>query len=165
MKRHIPLALVFAAGLALGQPALAQEVEFKGLQQDSSLPVQVNADSLSVDQASGLATFDGNVVVTQGGMTIKSGNARVENAADGNGIAKIYFTGRVTFAAGTEAAQANDAVYTVATGEIVLTGDVLLTQGTTTIAGQKMVYDLEKGTGQMQGRVQTSFTPKSGKAP
>ncbi|MBC2834976.1 lipopolysaccharide transport periplasmic protein LptA [Paragemmobacter straminiformis] len=161
MKRNFPLALFLVAATAIGQPVLAQQIEFKGLQQDSSLPVEVAADSLAVDQTSGLATFDGNVVVVQGDMTIKAGNARVEYAADGTGIAKLYFSGRVTFAGGTEAAQADEAVYTVAAGEVVMTGDVLLTQGSTTIAGQKMVYDLQKGTGKMEGRVQTSFTPKS----
>lgn len=153
----------FLLFVALGQMAAAQQIQFKGLQQDSSLPVEVAADQLSVDQGTGLAVFDGNVVVTQGAMTIKAANARVEYAQDGKGIAKLYFSGRVTFAGGTEAAQADDAVYTVATGEVVLTGDVLLTQGKTTIAGQKMVYDLQKGTGQMQGRVQTTFTPESAK--
>lgn len=156
---------LFAALIALAIPASAQQIEFKGLQQDSSLPVNVASDKLSVDQSSGQATFDGNVVVTQGGMTIKAANARVENNPDGSGIAKLYFSGRVSFATATEAAEADDAVYTVASGEVVMTGDVLLTQGATTIAGQKLVYDLNAGTGQMEGRVQTSFVPKSGTAP
>ena len=159
------VALILASLLALAPPASAQQVEFKGLQQDPTLPVEVGADSLAVDQGTGLATFDGNVLVTQGAMTIKAGNARVEYAKGGTGISKLFFSGRVTFTGGTEAAQADDAVYTVATGEVVLTGDVLLTQGSTTIAGQKMVYDLQKGTGRMEGRVQTTFTPESGKTP
>ena len=162
MKR--PIALI-AICVALALPAAAQQIEFRSLQQDSSLPVEVAADSLSVDQSSGLAVFDGNVIVTQGAMTIKAGNARVENRADGSGIERLFFTGRVTFASDTEAAEADEAVYTVAEGQVVMTGDVLLTQGQTTIAGQKLVYDLQKGTGQMQGRVQTSFVPKSGAAP
>ncbi len=162
MKRPLVLFALFAA---LALPAVAQQIEFRSLQQDSSLPVEVAADSLSVDQSSGLAVFDGNVVVTQGAMTIKAANARVENKTDGSGIERLFFTGRVTFASDTEAAEADEAVYTVAEGQVVMTGDVLLTQGQTTIAGQKLVYDLQKGTGQMQGRVQTSFVPKSGTTP
>lgn len=170
MKRLVTLsatvlATAFATVLALALPAAAQQIEFKSLQQDSSLPVQVNADSLSVDQSTGIAVFDGNVVVTQGAMTIKSAKARVQNRADGSGIDKLFFTGRVLFSSKTEAAEADEAVYTVANGEVVMTGDVLLTQGPTTIAGQKLVYDLQKGTGTMQGRVQTTFVPKSGTSP
>jgi lipopolysaccharide export system protein LptA len=36
---------------------------------------------------------------------------------------------------------------------------VLLTQGTTTISGERLVYNLDAGTGTMDGRVQTVFTP------
>lgn len=166
MKRTFALLIpLLAALLAFAAPAVAQEIKFKSLQQDSSLPVNVASDSLSVDQSSGLAVFDGNVVVTQGAMTIKSAKARVQNNADGSGIEKLFFTGGVTFASETEAAEASEAVYTVASGEVVMTGNVLLTQGPTTIAGQKLVYDLQKGTGTMQGRVQTSFVPKSGETP
>lgn len=166
MKRPFALtAALLAAMLAIAPAAMAQEIRFKSLQQDSSLPVNVASDSLSIDQSSGLAVFDGNVVVTQGTMTIKSAKARVQNKSDGSGIEKLFFTGGVTFASETEAAEAKEAVYTVASGEVVMTGDVLLTQGPTTIAGQTLVYDLQKGTGTMQGRVQTSFVPKSGETP
>lgn len=166
MKRHLALSVpLLALLLALAGPASAQQIQFKSLQQDNSLPVNVASDSLSVDQSTGIAVFDGNVVVTQGAMTIKSASARVENKADGNGIEKLFFTGRVTFSSDTEAAEANEAVYTVDKGEVVMTGDVLLTQGSTTIAGQTLVYDLKNGTGTMQGRVQTTFVPKTGTAP
>lgn len=166
MKRIFALTIpLLAALLGIASPAMAQEIKFKSLQQDSSLPVNVASDSLSVDQTSGLALFDGNVIVTQGAMTIQSAKARVQNSADGSGIEKLFFDGGVTFASETEAAEANEAVYTIASGEVVMTGDVLLTQGPTTIAGQKLVYDLQKGTGVMQGRVQTTFVPKSGEAP
>ncbi len=160
MTRALALfALLFACAV----PAFAQEVKFQSLKQDSSLPVQVTSDSLAVDQSGGIANFEGNVVVTQGDMVIKSAKARVENKADGSGVDKIYFTGPVTFHSPTEAAASDGAVYTVDSGEVVMTGNVLLTQGKTTIAGQKLVYDLQKGTGQMQGRVQTTFIPKSAK--
>lgn len=166
MKRPLfQLVPLLAVLLALAAPAAAQDVEFKSLRQDSSLPVNVASDSLSVDQTTGIAIFDGSVVVTQGAMTIKSAKARVQNKPDGSGIEKLFFSGRVTFASDSEAAEADEAVYTLATGELVLTGDVLLTQGPTTIAGQKLVYDLQNGTGTMQGRVQTTFVPNSGKTP
>jgi lipopolysaccharide export system protein LptA len=42
-----------------------------------------------------------------------------------------------------------------------MTGDVLLTQGGATIAGQKLTLDLTTGLGQMEGRVTTTFAPKA----
>lgn len=134
-------------------------IDLSGLKQDTSLPVEVTADRLSVDQATGLATFEGNVVVIQGEMRISAGSARIEYLPDGKGIAKVLFDGRVLFASPTDAAEASSAIYTIASGEVVMTGDVLLTQGQTTISGNRLVYNLDAGTGSMEGRVQTTFVP------
>lgn len=156
MRATILLALVALTPV----PALAQTaIDLTGLQQDTSLPVEVEADKLAVDQATGQATFSGNVKVTQGEMTITAGEARVEYTADGTGIDRVLLSGRVLFASPTDAAEANEAVYTISSGEVVLTGDVLLTQGQTTISGGRLVYDLDAGTGSMEGRVQTVFVP------
>jgi lipopolysaccharide export system protein LptA len=59
----------------------------------------------------------------------------------------------------TDAAESKEAVYTIGSGNLVMTGDVLLTQGKSAIAGQKLVIDLKAGTGTMQGRVSTTFVP------
>lgn len=154
------LILTLALFPVTGGFAMAQtSINLTGLQQDTTLPVEVTADSLSVDQGTGLATFAGNVVVKQGEMTISAGTARIEYLPDGKGIAKVLLDGRVLFASPTDAAEADTAVYTIASGEVVMTGNVLLTQGQTTISGNRLVYDLDAGTGSMEGRVQTVFVP------
>ncbi len=71
--------------------------------------------------------------------------------------------GGVTLTSPTEAAEGREAVYTVTSGEVVMTGDVLLTQGGSTIAGQKLIVDLDTGTGRMDGRVKTVIDPKATK--
>lgn len=142
-----------------GQSVAQTSINLTGLQQDTSLPVEVTADSLSVDQGSGLATFSGNVQAKQGDMTISAATARIEYLPGGQGISKVFFDGRVLFASPTDAAEADAAVYTIASGEVVMTGDVLLTQGQTTISGNRLTYDLDAGTGTMEGRVQTVFVP------
>lgn len=160
MAAALRATLILASLLSLTAPAMAQTaIDLSGLKQDTTLPVEVAADTLAVDQADGQATFTGNVKVTQGDMTISAGTARVEYAADGKGIDRILLTGRVLFASPTDAAEANEATYTIASGQVILTGDVLLTQGSTTISGGRLVYDLDQGTGSMEGRVQTVFTP------
>ena len=58
-----------------------------------------------------------------------------------------------------DAAEAQEAVYTIGSGVIVLSGDVLLTQGPSAMAGQKLTINLKDGTGVMEGRVTTTFQP------
>ena len=65
-------------------------VSFGGLTQDTTLPVQVSADQLSVSQTDGRAEFSGNVVVTQGAMTLSAGRIAVEYNADRSGIARLF---------------------------------------------------------------------------
>ena len=53
-------------------------VAFGGLKADTSLPVEMNADSLAVNQTDGTAVFSGNVIVTQGAMKLSAAEIRVE---------------------------------------------------------------------------------------
>ena len=157
-----PAAALLALSLLAG-PAAAQtaSVDFGGLIQDTSAPVEVEADSLSIDQAAGNAVFEGNVLVVQETMRMTAPRVEVDYAPGGGAeaIRQITATGGVTLANETEAAEAQEAVYDVEQGNIVMTGDVLLTQGSTALAGQRLTLDLDTGTGRMEGRVRTVFQP------
>lgn len=156
--------LGFAVLLALPVPALAQgaKVAFGGLKQDTSLPVEITADSLEVNQTDGEATFSGNVLVGQGDMRLSAARIRVEYDDGGKGIKTLHATGGVTIVNATDAAEAQEAVYTIASGNVVMTGNVLLTQGPNAISGERLVLNLRDGTGVMEGRVKTVFTPGGG---
>lgn len=172
-----PLPLALAAMLCLSLPLAAQDateadpeaaaaesggagVELKGgLRQDTSAPVEVESDQLTVDQDAGTAIFTGNVRVKQGEMRMTAAEATLEYTEDGNDVERVVMTGGVTMTNGKESAKGKDAVYTIATGEVVMTGDVLLTQGKSTINGTKLTVDLDTGLGRMEGRVQTVFVP------
>lgn len=145
-------------------PVLAQgtQVAFGGVRQDPSLPVEVTADSLSVNQSDGTAVFRGNVMAVQGEMRLTAGEVRVEYAQGGGAIERLHASGGVTLVNATDAAEAAEAVYTLATGNVVMTGNVLLTQGQNAIAGERLVLDLRAGTGVMEGRVRTVFRPGAG---
>jgi len=154
------LSLACALGLLpLAASAQAATVAFGGLKQDTTLPVEIASDQLTVNQADGRAIFTGNVLAAQGDMRLSAAVVEVEYSADGKGIARLHASGGVTLASLSEAAEAQDAVYTIASGVVVMTGDVLLTQGASAISGQKLVVDLTTGTGTMEGRVQTVFVP------
>lgn len=155
--------VVIAAMMAFAAPALAEgtNVAFGGLKADTRLPVEVTAENLSVNQADGTANFAGDVLVKQGEMRLSAAAIRVEYSADGKEISRLHATGGVLLVNLTDAAEAAEAVYTIATGEVVMTGNVLMTQGQTAIKGQRLVIDLKSGTGRMEGGVTTTFTPGS----
>lgn len=151
--------------LSLPFAALAQAASFALAKQgfDGSQPVEVTADSLNIDQASGKAVFDGNVLVVQGEVRMSAGKVEVTYGTDQNGapsgIAMLQASGGVTFVTANEAVEAREAVYSVETSVVTLSGDVLLTQGASAIAGDRLVVNLTQGTGQMEGRVRTVFNP------
>lgn len=147
---------VLCAGSVSAQQA---DVRFGGLKQDTTLPVEVTADSLSVDQADGSALFTGNVLAKQGEMRLSAATVRVEYSADGAGIQRLLASGGVTLVSPTDAAEAAEAVYTIDSGMVVMSGNVLLTQGNAAISGESLTVNLKDGTGTMTGRVKTVFTP------
>lgn len=155
------LLRIFCFAVALSGAASAQQadIRFEGLRSDPTLPVEVTSDNLSVDQASGAALFTGNVVAKQGEMRLTAGTVRVEYTDGGDGIERLIASEGVTLVGPNDAAEGDDAVYTIATGRVVMTGNVLLTQGTATISGQTLNVNLTDGTGTMTGRVTTIFTP------
>lgn len=133
---------------------------------DSEQPVEVSADTLSVDQSTGEAVFDGNVLVVQGDVRISAARVEIEYASDNggtpNGIERLKATGGVTFVTTTDAAEAQEAIYTIASSRVVLSGEVLLTQGATAISGDRLIVDLKGGSGRMEGRVRTVINSEGG---
>ena len=151
--------LVLTLALAAADAEAQQKIAFGELKQDTSLPVQVQADQLAVNNADGTAVFSGNVVVTQGEMKLAAGEVKVSYGADKKSIETLVASGGVTVTNLGDAAEAKEAVYTIASGVIVLSGDVLLTQGGSAMEGQKLSINLKDGTGVMEGRVTTTFVP------
>jgi lipopolysaccharide export system protein LptA len=154
MTRILALALALAAA----QPATAQtNINLGGIRADSTAAVEVTAETLSVDQDSGTAVFSGNVIIGQGDMRISAENVRVVYSDATGDIAQLLATGGVTFVTATEAAQAQTADYNLATGIMILSGDVLLTQGASALTAEQMTVDLETGQAQLSGGVRTVF--------
>lgn len=157
MPRFRPVTFALVAALVHGQ-ALAQSanVAFGARDHDSDLPVEVSSDQLSIDQDTGVVVFEGNVVAVQGELRLSARTVRVEYTdVEPHKIEQILASGGVTLVSGAEAAEAKDAIYSVADRSVVMTGDVLLTQARATVSGDRLVVDLENGTGVMEGRVRT----------
>jgi lipopolysaccharide export system protein LptA len=160
--KHRTLGL--AAGLALallpsGTFAQQATVAFGDLKQDTTLPVEVTADQLVVNNADGMAVFTGNVRVVQGEMTLTAPEVQVKYGPEQREIEELIASGGVTVTNLGDTATSRDAVYTIDSGVIIMTGDVVLTQGQSAMQGQKLSINLTDGTGIMEGRVTTTFVP------
>lgn len=154
----ICLPLLISGAIASAQGA---NVAFGSIKADPSLPVEVTADNLDVNQANGSAEFIGNVLVGQGEMRLSANRVLVVYNQDAGGIDRLEATGDVVLVSGPDAAEAQRADYTIDTGVVVMTGDVLLTQGPNALTSERMVVNLTDGTAQMTGRVKTIINPDS----
>ena len=154
-----PLVLNLALllpGLALAQTNLS----LGNITINGDTPVEVTADSLAVDQDTGRAVFSGNVIVVQGDIRIGAGKVEVLYDAEGGAITRLVASDGITFATATEAAEASEADYDLARGILVLTGQVLLTQGKNALSAERMTLNLRDGSAQLDGRVRTIFVPE-----
>ena len=152
----MPMILSLALAAA---PALAQNTGF-GTAQDTKLPVEVTSEQLSVDQKTGVATFTGKVVIVQGQMRLAADRVTVTYAqGDKRRISAMHAEGNVTMVSGEDAAESRAADYDVESGNVVLTGDVLMTQTGNVVAGEKVVVNLATGTAQASGRVRSVLQP------
>lgn len=158
-KRFIlaALALVMTVGLASAQTNIA----LGGITADQSAAVEVTSDSLTVDQDTGIAIFTGNVVVIQGDLRLAAAQVEVIYTEVTGKISELIATGGVTFVTPTDAAESDNANYRLEEGRLVMNGDVLLTQGASVIASQKMVVNTNDGTAVMEGRVRTVLQQES----
>lgn len=174
MQRRGVIAIGLTCALSLWAPWAAQaqtSVATGGFRNpDPDAPVEVVADRLDLTQDAGTALFTGNVVATQGEMRLSAQWLLVEyvllaDGSLGDDIKTITARDDVILVTPTEAAEGDEAVYHPLSNEVVMTGNVVLTQGLNTVAGNRMVVDLETGIGQVEGRVRTVLQPAEGDAP
>jgi lipopolysaccharide export system protein LptA len=155
--------LIGALVLPVAAGAQGAAVPFGGLSHDSSLPVEITADALELEQAAGTAIFIGGVRVGQGDLRMAADRIEVFYVdQEGTGtVERMLATGNVMLSNGTEAAESERAAYAVATGIVEMEGSVLLTQGRNALSSERLRIDLTSGTGRLEGRVQTIFMPGS----
>ena len=105
------------------------------------------------------ANFDRDVFVRQGEMTMTCQQMRVEYATNPetgrDEVKTIRMFNGVTFASPTETAESNEAVYHLDDNKLIMTGDVLVTQGVTALSSDRLTYFLDSGEGLMEGNVKT----------
>lgn len=152
MVRSLVLAFLLGTTAALAQ---GTEIGFGGLKQDTTLPVEISAETMTVDQADGSVEFVGNVIIGQGEMRLSAQKVEVRYDEAGQRVSSLAATGGVTLVSGADAAEAQTADYDVDKGVVVMRGDVLLTRGGNALSAQEMTVELDSGTARMAGRVRT----------
>jgi lipopolysaccharide export system protein LptA len=161
-----PWGIVLAAGLAAGAIASAGA----GWAQISGKkgPIDITGDSMDVRDPERLVIWKGRVEALQNGDRMRSdllniyykaapkpagGESKGAQApgADFGDIDHMEAIGNVYFVTPREIARGDKAVYTAASQTIVITGDVVLTQGENVGRGSRLVIDLANGHSTLEG--------------
>jgi len=158
LRRILSITLAMLMGIGV---ASAQDLQLR-LGQSLNLAerqLEITSETLEVDQETGVSTFSGDVVVSQGDMRLTAQSLRIEYSATGEGsrqrIDRLVADGGVTMVTESEAVEARSAIYSLANQTLEMSGDVVLVQGANILAGERFFADLRAGTGRMSGRVRT----------
>jgi len=150
--------ILFSAAIVCAGPAFTQTaINLSAINADPDAPVEITSENLNVEQSTGTAVFQGNVVVGQGDLVLSTDRLEVIRGETTGDISRLLASGGVTFVTPTEAAESSTADYDLEVGTLVMRGNVLLTQGTSAISGDTMHVDLNTGAAQMEGNVRTLF--------
>jgi lipopolysaccharide export system protein LptA len=119
-------------------------------------PITLTAQTVSYQQANGMAEFTGNVLVKQSGITLATPKLTAKfNGQGAQTLQTLTATGTaaapVRFTRGEETATGRTATYTPDAQQLVLTGNVTLMRQGNTLAGEQLVYDLATGTATVTG--------------
>lgn len=153
-----------------------------GYQANAGKPVDIEADTLEVDDKKKIAVFRGNVSATQGDVNLKSNTIHVTYTAgaaktasagssdaaspfgSGGDISQIRAEGDVVVVMKSKNQQVRGdvAVFDVPAQKVTVSGNISLSEGGNTIKGTKLVVDIKNGTSTVEssGRVGAVFTPK-----
>ena len=151
MWRWIWVSVLFLPTLAAAQ---GLQIGFRGLDPDSDDPIEIAADSMTVNNETGDAQLQGNVVVVQGDMRMQANTIDIVYTQDG-GVSEMIANGSVLLVTTEEEVEAQRAIYNVDAETMLLIGDVLMVQGRNAISAEQMDIDLQQETAVLSGRVRT----------
>jgi lipopolysaccharide export system protein LptA len=173
--RRALLLVGVAAAVQLWQPSASAQAPGTGFataySANAGKPVDIQADTLEVDDKKKTAVFRGNVSATQGDVNVKSKEIFVTytskdnktasaasndaaNAPFGGGASAItqldakgnvFVTTKANNGQQAQQAKSDWAIYDVKKQQVTLGGDVVLSQGENVIRGSKLVIDLATG--------------------
>jgi lipopolysaccharide export system protein LptA len=190
MRREFPRQSLFVlaavAALCAPLPALAQAPAqgppnaLQGFSQNRDKPVHIEAAALEVRDKDKVATFSGNVRVTQGdtGLRCKSllvfyeqdaskdtGMKAANPGPGGNQqIKRLEMKGGVVVTQKDQTVTGDTGVFDMRSNTVTMVGNVVMSQGQNVLRGERLIVDLTTGTSRVEagkpgqgGRVQGLF--------
>ncbi len=140
------MGLLALAVIALATGVAPREAQAQSFAVDRRTPIEITADSFEVRPQDEQGTFEGNVRVIQGRLTLAADRMDVVydgNAQTGQSIRSLYATGNVRISTPDEQAKGAWARYDVVNRTMELGGGVLLTRGPNVLEGARLTIDLE----------------------
>ena len=177
MKTHLAGGLAVAAYLLAAVPVPAQEsgtatsatTATKKKDDNKNKPVDIEADKMEIQDKENKAIFTGNVHAKRPDVTLDCDLLVVDfvdtKQADGTSkteVANLDATGNVVIVTERQKITGEHATMDPRTDILVVTGNVVLTQGKTVLRGPKLNANLKTNKMDMTGgRVKGSFVPSS----
>lgn len=152
-------------------PLVAQTVNqnIAGFSRDNNAPIDIESDTLEVQDAQKLAIFRGNVKAVQADMTLRSKELHVKYSGDksaqgtGSRITTIRAKGKVVITTKDDQTATSDwALFDVKSQTVTIGGDVVLSQGENVIKGDRLVIDLKTSRSRFEnkGDIATGKRPR-----
>jgi lipopolysaccharide export system protein LptA len=190
------LLTALLAGLSLtiaanAEPAQQSGGAMQGFQMNRDQPVKIESNTLEVRDKSQQATFMGSVKLTQGETILqcqtlvifyednatpagpkKGAPATAQKSGGGLGgqqIKRAEAKGDVRVTQKDQTARGDSGVFDVKSNSVTLIGNVVLTQGTNVVRGDRMFVDLNTGISRVESdkakRVESLFNPGTSQQP
>ncbi|KQY80532.1 organic solvent tolerance protein OstA [Brevundimonas sp. Root1423] len=152
------ISSVAAVALAIALIPAAGEAQSPANSSDA--PISFGADS---------GEYVGNTVTLRGRAELIQGQNRLRadsvSGLSQTGESRIQANGNVYFVTPEQTIRGDSAVYTTADDMIVVTGDVILTQGQNVLTGSRLTYNVRTQTARIeaggQGRIRGVFYPQN----
>ncbi|WP_206453756.1 LptA/OstA family protein [Aurantimonas marina] len=191
--RAVPFCAALFASFILAAPASAQQQglgdSFTGLQLNGDQPISIESNQLDVDDNKAVATFTGNVQVSQGETELRTGKLVVsyrkaqEGAAGtksgtsalpggSSQIERLEASEKVYVKSADQVATAENASFDMKSEVVVMTGNVVLSQGQNVAEGCRLTIHMQTGLARLEstdcgngdsggsgGRVRMMLTP------
>jgi lipopolysaccharide export system protein LptA len=188
-RHHTLSAAALAVLFAIGTPDARAQANsgppnaLQGFSQNRDKPVQIEAATLEVRDRDKVATFSGNVNVTQGDTNMRcrtllvyydqetgvTGSLKAAQPGPGGKqqIRRLEAKGDVVVTQKDQKATGDAGIFDMKTNTVTLIGNVLMTQGQNVLRGDKLVVDLTSGVSRVEsgksGMVKGLLWPQSTK--
>ena len=187
--RSLGLALaasLVAISIVAAQPAKGPPNALQGFSQNRDQPVHIEAATLEVRDKDKVATFSGDVRVTQGDTNLRckslvvfyeqddvKGDKAKTLKADTPGpggqqrIKRLEARGGVVVTQKDQTATGETGIFDMKTNTVTLNGKVVMTQGQNVLRGDRLMVDLTSGVSRVEAgksghdRVEGLFLPSS----